>query len=188
MEWKEVKKFCKKYNIELGFNSIRFSQIPATKPYFERRPKWDVFEYSGETYKHDGSSLMNMERYCWTSTGRKTIKAPIFFYKPPELTSVRSYDIQEFLEKGKIPSAFFRRWTTEPIPIYSVNDMEKAYSDLLKYLSTCKALQDSADLKNYTKEFQQKQAELERLHNEIADIRKKYKLSFCKQAGIANDF
>lgn len=188
MTWKEVKEWCAKHQITLGFNSIRFAQIPETKEYFERRPKWDVFEFSGDNYKHDGSSLMNFERYVWTMTGRKTQKAPIFFYRPTDLTTISSYDVDLFLEKGKIPSNFFRRWSTEPIPIYTVNDLEKAYTELMTYLKVCKSLQNSQDLKNWTDQYKQRIAELERINNEIKDIKKKYKQSFCKQAGIADDF
>ena len=188
MTWKELKDWCASHQIDLGFNSIRFAQIPETKQYFERRPKWDVFEFSGDSLKHDGSSLMNFERYVWTMNGRKTVKAPIFFYKPADLSSISSYDVDLFLERGKIPSQFFRRWTSEPVPIYTVEDLEKAYTELLTYLKVCKTLQNSQDLKNWTDQYKQKIADLERINGEIKDIKKKYKQSFCKQANIANDF
>lgn len=188
MTWKEFKNFCAKYQLSLGWNSIRFSQIPATKKYFERRPKWDVFEFIGDMQKSDGSSLQNLDRYVWTSTGRRSTKAPIFFYRPPSLTGLNTYTLEDFLVKGKIPQSFFRRWSSKPVPIYTVEDLENAYKELLDYLETCKRLQESADLKNYTNEYKKKQAEIEQLQKDLIDIKKKYKQSFCKQAGIADDF
>lgn len=188
MTWKEVKEWCAKHQITLGFNSIRFAQIPETKQYFERRPKWDVFEFSGDSYKHNGNSLMNFERYVWTMTGRKTVKAPIFFYKPADLSNISNYDVDLFLEKGKIPPQFFRRWSSEPVPIHTVDDLEKAYTELLTYLKVCKSLQNSQDLRNWTDQYKQRLADIERINGEIKDIKKKYKQSFCKQSNIANDF
>ena len=188
MTWKELKEWCAKHKIELGFKSIRFSQIPETKKYFERRPKWDVFEFTGDLYKHDESSLMNFERYVWTMNGRMTVKAPVFFYKPADLSSISNYDVDLFLDSGKIPSHYFRRWSSEPVPIYTVEDLEKAYTELLTHLEVCKSLQNSQDLKHWTDQYKKRLADLERINSEINDIKKKYKQSFCKQANIANDF
>ena len=188
MTWKELKEWCAKHQITLGFKSIRFSQIPETKQYFERRPKWDVFEFSGELYKNDGNSLMNFERYVWTMNGQMTVKAPIFFYKPADLSSISNYNVDLFLEKGKIPPKFFQRWSSEPVPIYTVDDLEKAYTELLTYLEVCKSLQNSQDLRNWTDQYKKRLADIERINSEIKDIKNKYKQSFCKQANIANDF
>lgn len=188
MTWKEMKEWCAKHKITLGINTIRFSQIPETKEYFDRRPKWEVFEFMSDMQKCDGSSLMNFDRYVWTKTGRKSVKAPMFFYRPTDFSSISNYDVDLFLEKGKIPTQFFRRWSTEPVPIYTADDLEKAYTELITYLKTCKTLQNSQDLKNWTDQYKQKMAELDRINNEIKDIKKKYKQSFCKQANIATDF
>ena len=188
MTWKELKEWCAKHKIELGFKSIRFSQIPETKQYFERRPKWDVFEFSGDLYKNDGSSLMNFERYVWTMNGRMTVKAPIFFYKPADLSSISNYDVDLFLESGKIPSHYFRRWGKDIVHIYTVDDLEKAYTELLTYLEVCKSLQNSQDLKHLADQYKKRLADIERINSEIKDIKKKYKQSFCKQANIAKDF
>ena len=188
MIWKHLKDFCAQHNIELGYDGIRFSHIAETKKYFERRPKWYIFEYDKDHVKNNGCGMPPIDRYVWTNTGRKFIKAPIFFYRPPSLTSLNSYDLEEFLKKGKIPQGFFRRWNSEPIPIYNVNDLENAFTEIITYLETCKKLQDSADLKNYSIEFKNKTAEIEQLQNELESLKKKYRQSFCKLAGIQDDF
>lgn len=189
MIWKELKDWCAKHQIKLGIKSIRFSQIQETKQFFDRRPKWEVFEFSGISYKdEDESPLMDYEKYVWDLSGRRTVKAPIFYYKPVDLSNISSYDVELFLKQGKIPSQFFRRWSTEPIPIYTVDDLEKAYTELITYLNVCKSLQNSQDLRNLTNMYKQRIADLERINSEINDIKNKYKQSFCKQANIANDF
>ena len=114
---------------------------------------------------------MNFERYVWTMTGRKTVKAPVFFYKPADLTSISNYDVDLFLERGKIPSQFFRRWSSEPVPIYTVEDLEKAYTELLTYLKICKTLQNSQDLRNWTNQYKQRIADLERINGEIKEYK-----------------
>lgn len=188
MTWKELKEWCAKHEISLGFKSIRFSQIPETKQYFERRPKWDVFEFSSDSYKQDEEHLKIFEKYVWRNRNHIVVRAPIFYYKPTDLSNISNYDVDLFLEKGKIPSNFFRRWICEPVPIYTVDDLEKAYTELLTYLKVCKSLQNSQDLRNLTNMYKQRIADLERINSEINDIKKKYKQSFCKQANIANDF
>ena len=188
MTWKELKEWCAKHQITLGLKSIRFPQIPETKQYFEQRPKCDVFEFFGDLDKNDGSSLINFERYVWTMNGRMTVKAPIFFYKPADLSNISNYNVDLFLEKGKIPPKFFQKCSSEPVPIYTVDDLEKAYTELLTYLEVCKSLQNSQDLKHLTDQYKKRLADIERINGEIKDIKKKYKQSFCKQANIANDF
>ena len=188
MTWKELKEWCAKHQITLGFKSIRFSQIPETKQYFERRPKWDVFEFSGDLFKHDEEHLKIFEKYNWNFGNRTVERAPIFFYKPVNLSSISNYDVDLFLEMGKIPPKFFRRWNSEPVPIYTVDDLEKAYTELLTHLEVCKSLQNSQDLKHLADQYKKRLADIERINSEIKDIKKKYKQSFCKQANIANDF
>ena len=188
MTWKELKEWCAKHQITLGFKSIRFSQIPETKKYFERRPKWDVFEFTGDLFKHDEEHLKIFEKYSWNFGNRTIERAPIFFYKPTDLSSISNYDVDLFLESGKIPSHYFRRWGKDIIPIYTVDDLEKAYTELLTHLEICKSLQNSQDLRNWTDQYKKRLADLERINSEIKDIKKKYKQSFCKQANIANDF
>ena len=189
MIWKELKDWCAKHQIKLGIKSIRFSQIQETKQFFDRRPKWEVFEFSGISYKdEDESPLMDYEKYFWDLSVRRTVKAPIFYYKPVDLSNISSYDVELFLKQGKIPSKFFRRWGTVPIPIYTVDDLEKAYTELITYLNVCKSLQNSQDLKNWAEQYKQRIEELDRINSEIKDIKMKYKQSFCKQASITKDF
>ena len=188
MTWKELKEWCAKHEISLGFKSIRFPQIPETKQYFERRPKWDVFEFSGDSYRQDEEYLKIFEKYVWRNRNHTVVRAPIFYYKPTDLSNISNYDVDLFLEKGKIPSQFFRSWNCELIPIYTVDDLEKAYTELLTHLKVCKSLQNSQDLRNLTNMYKQRIADLERINSEINDIKNKYKQSFCKQANIANDF
>lgn len=199
MTWKELKEWCAKHQITLGFKSIRFSQIPETKQYFERRPKWDVFEFSGDSYKQDEEYLKIFEKYVWRNRNHTVVRAPsfyyntvvrapIFYYKPADLSNISNYDVDLFLEKGKIPPKFFQKWSSEPVPIYTVDDLEKAYTELLTHLKVCKSLQNSQDLRNWTDQYKKKLADIERINSEINDIKKKYKQSFCKQANIAKDF
>jgi len=188
MNWKEVKEVCNKYNVGMDFCNIRFIHLPFTKKYFTRRPKWEVFEFSGDDVKKDSVSLMNIERYCWVNNNYKYTKAPIFYYKPTELTSIPSYSVEEFLEKGTIPPGFFRRWGTSPVPIYTAEEFENAINEFKTYLETCNKLTNSVDLKNFSDSYKNIQAEIEQKQNELFEIRKKYKQCFCKQAGLASDF
>jgi len=187
IKWKEIKEICKKYDISLGYTDIRFADIPFTKQFFKRRPKYQVFLYDGDIYKHDFEYLPTIQRYTGSGNGNYE-NAPMFFNIPNSYEGLSSWEIDEFLEKGTMPQSHFRKWYGKWRAIYTAKDFEKAILELKEHLELGTKIQTSSDLKQYREQYLKIKKELEQKQLEMDSIKKKYKQCFCKQAGIVNDF
>ena len=133
IKWKEIKEICKKYNISLGYTDIRFADIPFTKQFFKRRPKYQIFLYDGNIQKNDDDYLPTIQHY--TGNGYSNYEnAPLFFNIPNSYEGLSSWEIDEFLEKGTMPQSHFRKWYGKWRAIYTAKDFEKAILELKEHL------------------------------------------------------
>ena len=185
MKWKEVKQVCNKYGIELGYDGIRYSQIPKVKEYFTRRPKYKVFEYARTGDKNDNEVLSAYERWAYGS-GRKT--APMFYNRPKDLSELLDWQIDDFISKGFMPSRNYCGWYCDQIPIHNEKELENAIKDLFTRLEIVKKVNNSKDLKDISNVYQKKSEEIETLQKQLDTLKTKYREYFKKQTSIIFEF
>lgn len=185
MKWKEVKQVCKKYGIVLGYDGIRYSQIPKVKEYFTRRPKYKVFEYSKTANKCDTDNLPAYERWAY-GAGRNT--APMFYNRPRDLSELSDWQIDDFISKGFMPSRNYCGWYCDQVPIHNEKELENAIKDLFTRLEIVRKVNNSKDLKDISTIYQKKSEEIETLQKQLNTLKTKYREYFKKQTSIISEF
>ena len=187
MKWKEIKEICKQYNMTFGHSSINFVDIPATKNYFKRRPKYSIFDYSPTSNQDDEDPVIVDSRYL--NYTRKYVDCAMVYNKPMEIKDMPDWVITEFMDKGKLSSTFFRWWSNrDKQPINTKEEFKAAIEDYMKKLELYKKLSETEELKSIRKlylENDKKRLELEIQNNKL---KKNYIQSFKKHAGIIEDF
>ena len=187
MKWKEIKEICKQYNMTFGHRSINFVDIPATKNYFKRRPKYSIFDYSPTSDQKDEDPVIVDSRYL--NYTHKNVDCAMVYNKPMEIKDMPDWVINEFMDKGKLSSGFFRWWSNrDKQPINTKEEFKAAIEDFMKKMELYKNLSETEELKSIRKmylENDKKRLELEIQNNKL---KKNYVQSFKKHAGIIEDF
>lgn len=187
----QLKKICKKYDIKVSsktsyIQSIRYKDIPKTKEYFDRRPKYEIFEFNGGYYNNDSDNLIHFQRYI--SHGIGYVTAPIFYNQPKDLSNLSDWQIDNFLKSGGIPSKLLNTWSTNRKAINNGKEFEDAIQDFFHRLDIIKKLKTSNDLKTISSNYNDIDLKLQEYTKQMETLRTKYRQMFKKHASLITDF
>ena len=185
MTWDEAIEAFAKYDIDIKKNrggKLKFKDISRTKQYFKRRPEYPVFEYCEACYNG------TLNKSSWYIDYSVTTKGDFLYYQPADFGDLCDWELDDFLKSKGNPTRYFSTWRGKRIAINGKQQLEWALKDFFNRLETMNKLTTNEDLLQIKKDFQKQNEELERITQNIKNLKKKYKNLFNTQVGISADF
>jgi len=185
MTWDEAIKAFAKYDIDISKNrggKLKFKDISRTKQYFKRRPEYPVFEYNEATY--NGTLTKN----TWYIDYSVTTKGDFLYYQPADFEELTDWELDDFIKAQGNPTRYFRTWNGKRIVINGKEQLEWALKDFFTRLEIMNKLTTNEDLIQIKQDFIEQNQQLEKITENISNLKKRFKNVFKTQVGINADF